>query len=283
MNASRERIVITGASSGIGKVTALKLASPTREIVVAGRSADRTRPIVEAINAQHGPGSAQFLPLDLASFTSVRRATQTLRNQGVPITRLINNAGVGGVKGVTEDGFEEALGTNHLGHFLFTLPLMPLIAQADSARVINVASEAHYFARGLHLDRARQPARMPTAFPEYAASKLANVLFSAELAERTKHLGVDVFAVHPGTVATNVWREYPILRFIKWVMLTEEQGAQNTLFCASDAGVQGRSGLYWEKQKATRPSRLARDPELRKDLWERSEIWTDCRWSDLGL
>lgn len=281
MELQGQRVVITGASSGIGRVTAMTLAAKGAKLVLAGRSEAKTLPIVDAICAAYGEDAATFLPVDLASMTSVRRATQTLLNQDIPIKLLINNAGVGGGHGITEDGFEAAFGTNHLGHFLFTLPLLPLIVRAPNARIITVASEAHYMARRLPLDRVHGEATSLTKFPEYAASKLANVLFSEELGERLRPYGVHTYAVHPGVVATNIWREVPLLKLAKVFMLTEEAGAQNTLYCALSDDVRDQSGLYYEKKKPRRPSRLARNEALRKELWARSEVWADIAWSDL--
>lgn len=283
MNLQGQRVVVTGASSGIGKYTAIAMAERGAEVVLAGRSEDRTLPVVNEIRQRFGEHSASFLPMDLASFTSVRRATQTLLNQGIPIRVLINNAGVGGVKGVTQDGFEEHFGTNHLGHFLFTLPLIPLIIQAGQSRIVNVTSETHALARTIPFEHLTKPARFPTGFPEYTVSKLANLLFTKDLAERLRPYGVSTFAIHPGVVGTNVWREYPILKFAKWAMLSEEQGAENTVFCATEPSIHDQTGQYWEKKKIHRSGKASHNIALRDELWTRSETWTDCRWEDLNL
>lgn len=266
--------VITGANTGIGRHTALGLAEAGAHVTIAARSLERTRPVLDEIAERFGPDAVSFVALDLGSLESVRKAAAEILATGNPIDLLINNAGLGGARGQTKDGFEIHFGVNHLGHFLLTNLLLERIQQAEGARIINVASEAHYKGT-INFDALKEPTSSRTGFQEYANSKLANVLFSAELARRLDGTGVHVHALHPGVVATDIWRRLPGLLqpLIKLFMITPEEGATTTLFCAMAEEPGQSTGLYWDKSKVKTPSRLARDEELARELWERSEAW----------
>lgn len=285
MSIEGQRVVITGASSGIGIVTARELARAGAHVVLACRSEEKTQPILEDLQRQFGPDAASFLELDLNSFTSVRRATQRLLSDGTPIRLLVNNAGVASQRGVTQDGFEMTFGTNHLGHFLLTLPLLPLLKQAGQARVVTVASRAHRDAKRLNFEVQRDSTPTYTGLREYAVSKLANVLFASELAKRVEAHGITSVSLHPGVVATDVWRRIPepFNMLSKLVMLSEEDGAKTTLHCCLSGDVPAHNGAYFNKSRVETPSKLARDSALAKQLWDRSERWTDLRLSSIHL
>ncbi|MBX3209360.1 MAG: SDR family NAD(P)-dependent oxidoreductase, partial [Labilithrix sp.] len=200
-------VVVTGASTGIGRITAETLAKRGAKVILACRSEDKTRPVIDAITA--AGGRAEFLPLDLGDLASVRAAARTLLDRGDPIHVLVNNAGVAASRGVTKDGFEIAFGTNHLGHFLFTTLLLPRLRESAPARIVNVASKAHYRARGVPFDSLRAPTKSATGWPEYTTSKLCNVLFTRELARGRAGEGVTSYAVHPGVIASDLWRSLP--------------------------------------------------------------------------
>lgn len=259
-------ILITGASSGIGAATALTLGRDGHHIIAAGRSEERTRPVVEEINASGG--DAEFLHLDLASLTSAGEAAQRFVESGVTLDVLINNAGVGGVKGLTEDGFELNFGVNHLGHFMFTHQLFP--AFRPGTRVVQVASAAHSSAPGIDFERLRRPTRSFFGLKEYAVSKLCNVLFARELARGRPDLRT--YSLHPGMVDTNI---FP--RGTKWFLrsrlLTPERGADTVIWCATGSEVADQTGLYYTNRQVRAPSQVAQDDDLAKRLWERSEEW----------
>lgn len=277
------RVVITGASSGIGLITARELARDGAEVILACRSESKTAPLVDELQREFGENAARFMPLDLASFQSVRRATQQLLSDDVPIQVLINNAGIAAHRGVTEDGFENTFGVNHLGHFLFTLPLLPLIERAGQGRVITVASRAHRDARKLDLSIVRNSTATYTGLREYAVSKLANVLFASELALRTEGRGITSVSLHPGVVATDVWRRIPrpFSDISKLFMISEERGAQTTLHCARDQDIPNHNGKYFNKSRPETAAKLGRDAELARELWEHSERWTETRLADI--
>ncbi|MBX3211246.1 MAG: SDR family oxidoreductase [Labilithrix sp.] len=275
MTLEDRNVVITGANTGIGRVTAETLAKRGANVILACRSEERTRPVIEAIAA--AGGRAEHLPLDLGDLASVRAAARTLLERGDPIHVLINNAGVAGIRGTTKDGFETAFGTNHLGHFLFTTLLLPRLRESAPARIVNVASKAHYRSRGVPFDALRATTKSATGWPEYANSKLCNVLFTRELARGRAGEGVTSYAVHPGVIASDLWRSVPgVLRpLIKLFMKSNEEGAASSLHCATSPAVADHDGRYYDDDCAEkRGSRLANDAALAKELWEKSEAWT---------
>jgi NAD(P)-dependent dehydrogenase (short-subunit alcohol dehydrogenase family) len=267
--------VITGASSGIGRVTALELARQGAQVVLANRNEAKTKPLLDEIAAIAGAQPARFVTLDLASLASVRAAAAQLLADRDPIHVLVNNAGVAGIRGETTEGFELAFGTNHLGHFLLTELLRQRLIASAPARVVTVASRAHFRAARLDLDAARGRTRTTTGFPEYCESKLANVLFSAELARRLQGTGVTTYSLHPGVVASDLWRPVPRLfqPIIKLFMVSNEEGARTQLHCATAPELASETGLYYDSCRARNPSRLGADAELAQELWRRSEEW----------
>jgi retinol dehydrogenase 12 len=267
--------VVTGANTGIGKATALALAQQGWRIFVASRSAVKGEAAVAAIKAAAGSESVFFLALDLADLSSVRACAEAFLDRGEPLHVLVNNAGVAGMRGLTKQGFELMFGVNHLGHFLLTQLLLDRLVSSAPARVVTVASDAHYSARGIDWDALRRPARGITGMGEYAVSKLCNVLFSQELARRTAGTGVTTYALHPGVVASDIWRRvpWPVRPLITRRMLSVQEGAATSLYCATSAAVAEDTGLFYDKCAKRAPSPVA-TPELGGELWARSEAWT---------
>jgi NAD(P)-dependent dehydrogenase (short-subunit alcohol dehydrogenase family) len=269
--------LVTGANTGIGRVTAETLARRGANVILACRNEEKTRPVLDGIRARRaeGGGDAEFVALDLADLASVRRCAEALLSRDVPLDGLINNAGFAGLRGQSKQGFELTFGTNHLGHFLLSTLLLPRL-RAASGRIVNVASKAHYDAKPIDWSLLRARTKSITGLPEYAVSKLCNVLFTKELARGRAGDGVHSYALHPGVIASDAWRQVPqpFRWFMKRGMLTNEQGAQTTLHCATSPEVAGDDGLYYDDRKVKRPSPLAEDAELAKKLWEVSEEWT---------
>ena len=266
------RVVITGANTGIGRVTARELARVGAEVVLVGRSRDRTLGTIAEISALSG-SEPEFIAMDLANLESVRAAAAGVRAMGAPIDILINNAGVAGLRGVTQDGFENHFGINHLGHYLFTRLLVDQVAAASDPRIVTVASRASTRVRSFSLDHVRTPTRSKTGFPEYCHSKLANVLFSAELARRT---GLRTYSLHPGVVATDIWRQIPAWAAAIWkrfFMISVEEGAQTSLCCAASPECAGDTGLYYSDCAIAPPNPLVNKAELPTMLWEKSAEW----------
>ncbi len=267
--------LVTGANTGIGRATATALAAEGGRMYVASRSRAKGEEAVASIKASCGRDTVWFLPLDLADLTSVRACADAFLAREEPLHVLVNNAGVAGRRGLTRQGFELMLGVNHLGHFALTLALLDRLTESGPARVVTVASDAHYSARGIDFEAVRRPARGITGLREYAVSKLCNVLFSAELARRTAGTGVTTYALHPGVVASDIWRRvpWPVRPLVTRRMLTVDEGAATSLYCATSAEVAQDSGLFYDKCAPRAASKVA-TPELAAELWKRSEEWT---------
>ena len=268
-------VLVTGANTGIGLATASVLAGQGWRVYVAARSERKGAAAVAGIKAATGNDAVFLLRLDLADLSSVRDCAKSFLEPHEPLHVLINNAGVGGARGLTKQGFELTFGVNHLGPFLLTQLLLERLVSSAPSRVVTVSSDAHYNARGIDWDALRRPARGITGLAEYAVSKLCNVLFSQELARRTSETGVSTYALHPGVVASDIWRRvpWPVRPLVTRRMLTVDQGAQTSLYCATSPAVASESGLFYDKCALREASEVA-TPELGQALWERSEAWT---------
>jgi retinol dehydrogenase-12 len=266
--------LVTGGNTGIGRATATALARDGGRVYIACRSAAAGAAAVDEINAAAGSREVLLLPLDLASLASVRECAAAFLSRDEPLHVLVNNAGVGGQRGLTADGFELHFGVNHLGHFALTsLLLERLKASGPATRVVTVSSGAHYSARGIDFDALRRRTPSFTGQREYAVSKLCNVLFTQELARRTGD--VSAYALHPGVVASDIWRRVPrpARTFIKKRLLSVEEGAVTSVYCATSPAVADESGLFYDKCAPTPPSPVA-TPELAELLWKYSSEWT---------
>ena len=272
---SGRTFLVTGGNTGIGLATATELARRGGRVYVACRSEARGSDAVAAIVAATGNAEVSYLPLDLADLASVRHCAKEFLATGQPLHVLINNAGLGGRAGVTRDGFEGQFGVNHLGHFALTTALLDRLVASAPARVVNVSSDAHYQAKTIDFTALRQPSKGVTGLRGYAVSKLCNVLFTQELARRLDGTGVNAYALHPGVVASDIWRRIPqpFRALVTARMLTTEQGAQTSLYCATSPAAADQSGLFYDKCALRDASKYA-TPELGRILWERSEAWT---------
>lgn len=275
-NISGKTALITGANTGIGRATATGLAKAGAKVVLAGRSREKTQPIIDAIAAQTGNGQLSFLPLDLGDLASVKAAADSFLARGEPLHVLVHNAGVSGLKQVTKQGFEYTFGVNHLGHFLLFKLLEPALVKGAPARLVVLGSRAHENARGIDWEHLKQPARGTAAWPEYMQSKLANTLFAVEAARRLAPDTIRVYVVHPGVIASELWRNlpWPFSKLVPVFLKTPEQGARSSLFCATSDAVSAHHGRYYDEDGSERQtSDLAQDAALAKRLWEESEAW----------
>jgi retinol dehydrogenase-12 len=271
-----QTFLVTGANTGIGRSTVEALAKRGAKVILACRSEEKTRPVLDAIRASGG--DAEYVSLDLADLVSVRRCAEGVLTRDLPIHGLINNAGLAGLRGQTKQGFELTFGTNHLGHFLLTTLLLPRV-RAASGRIVNVSSKAHYDVKPsptpIPWDALRERTPSMTGLAEYAVSKLCNVLFTKELARGKAGAGVHSYALHPGVIASDAWRQVPqpFRWFMKLGMLSNDDGAKTSLYCATSKEVAGDDGLYYDRCKTKAPSKFAEDEELARELWRRSEEW----------
>ena len=272
---SGRTFLVTGANTGIGRATAAGLAGRGGRVYLACRSEQKGRAAVAAIVAATGNEAVSFLPLDLADLASVRRCAEQFLARDEPLHVLINNGGVAGQRGITPDGFELAFGVNHLGHFALTAALLDRLAASAPARVVTVSSDSHYQATGIDFEAVRRPTASVTGMREYAVSKLANVLFSQELARRTAGRGITTYVLHPGVVASDIWRRvpWPVRPLMTRRMLTTVQGARTPVYCATAPELDEVTGRFYIDAHEADPSRVA-TPELAETLWERSQAWT---------
>jgi retinol dehydrogenase 12 len=268
--------LVTGGNTGMGLAPATALVRRGARVYIGSRSAAAGETAVAAITAGTGSSTVWLFPLDLASLASVRSSAAAFLAQDEPLHVLVNNAGVGGQRGLTADGFELHFGVNHLGHFALTMLLLDrLKASGPGTRIVNISSAAHYAATGIDFDALRRRTPSFTGQREYAVSKLCNVLFTAELAQRLSGTGVSSYALHPGVVASDIWRRVPRLArpLITHRMLTIEQGAVTSLHCATSPAVAADSGRFYDKCAVQAPSPVA-TPELAELLWKQSAEWT---------
>jgi retinol dehydrogenase 12 len=269
--------VVTGANTGLGRATVEALAARgAGRIVIASRSRDKTQPVIDAIAAKGA--EVDFVPLDLGDLSSAARAADELLEKDQPIDALVDNAGIAGLRGLTKDGFELTFGTNHLGHFVFTEKLLPLLERAPEGRIVIVSSRAHFRAKGIDWEALRRPTAHTTALPEYAVSKLCNVLYAKELARRLADTKVTTYSLHPGGVASDIWQRrlgaFAVL--LKPFLITNEEGARTQIRCAADPTLRGESGLYYDEERPKEPSPLAHDVALQDELVERSRNWAEA-------
>ena len=269
--------VITGATAGIGRITAREIAKQGARVILACRSREKTLATIEELKKETGNDQIEFVKLDLGDLASVREAAKEILAKNVVIDGLVNNAGLAGQRGQTKDGFELAFGTNHLGHYLFTRLLLDRIKAAGTARIVTVSSKSHYRAKSLDWDAVKKPTQTMTALREYEASKLANVLFTKELARRLAGTKVTTYAVHPGVVATDNWKRVPppFRWLMKKFMLTPEQGAGVVDQVRHGSRARRSDGALLRRRRRRGRSRTAcpEDVELAKTLWQKSAEW----------
>jgi len=273
----KETCLITGATSGIGKASALALAGLNYPLILIGRNPGKTSAVAEELRRKTGNGQISYFVCDLSLLESVRETARKIRSAHESLGVLINNAGARFLKHqVTGEGIEITLATNHLGHFLLTLSLIGLLEKSVPSTIINVSSGAHFAAGGLirnvtsagNYDGSRQ----------YADSKLANILFTYALAAKLKDRRISVNAVAPGGVATNFgrndglvpWLKHRLYYLAKRRLLTPAQGAETIVYLASESQVRTATGKYFRMKKELGSSALSYDKDLQRQLWEMS-------------
>jgi dehydrogenase/reductase SDR family protein 13 len=266
--------LVTGANSGIGRAMVEALAERGGRVVLAARSEERTRPVLEGIRARRRSAAVEFLHVDVSDLGSVRRAADAFLGTGRALDVLVNNAGIAGTQALSADGFDLTYATNHIGPFLLTSLLRPALERAPQGRIVNVASVAHMQAKGLDwslLERRTEPRR--SGFADYAATKLMNVLHAKELARRLAGTRVTTYALHPGGVRSNVWRALPlpVQWIIKRFLISNEKGALTQLYCATAPELASVTGRYYDKRREVPCNPLADDPALAADLWARTD------------
>jgi NAD(P)-dependent dehydrogenase (short-subunit alcohol dehydrogenase family) len=268
--------VVTGANTGIGRATVQALASRgASRIVVASRNREKTEPVLADLRERDPGAEIAFVSLELDDLSRCARAADEILAHDRPIDALVDNAGIAGLRGLTKDGFELTFGTNHLGPFLFTEKLLPLVERAPQGRIVIVSSVSHYGCRRIDWEALRKPTASWTAIPEYSLSKLCNVLYAKELARRLAGTRVTTYALHPGAVASDIWarRLGVFASLITPFMISNEDGARTQLRCATDPALAQQSGLYYDDEWPKEPNPLAHDVTLQDELVRRSRDW----------
>jgi NAD(P)-dependent dehydrogenase (short-subunit alcohol dehydrogenase family) len=272
--------LVTGATSGIGQETAIGLASEGAHVVIAGRDPARAYAAREDVVRNSGNDRVDTLLADLSSLAGVRKLADAFLSNHGALHVLVNNAGIVNLRReVTEDGFEATFAVNHLAYFLLTRLLETRLRQSAPARVVNVASDAHRFGRldlgDLQSERGYGGIPLLSSMRVYGTSKLANILFTRELARRLAGSGVTANCVHPGPVATRLGTNNGtagrvVTALLRPFFLTPAQGAETSIFVASAPVLEGVSGAYFAKKRQLAPSAAARDDDTARALWEAS-------------
>jgi len=274
-------VLITGGTSGIGKASAVALASMGAEVVVIGRNEERGERAAEEIRRESGNEKVSLMLADLSVQADVRRLAEEFQERHGRLDVLVNNAGlVQSQRTETPDGIETQLAINHLTPFLLTNLLLDLLRASAPSRIVTVSSDAHRWAK-LDLDDLQSRKRY-RGMQVYGTTKLANILFTRELSERLKGTGVTANAMHPGGVNTNFGNNQRgpmslLFRAFKPFMRTPEQGADTLIYLASSLEVEGMTGKYLADRKVKVASDAAYDETLQKKLWEASEELTGLK------
>lgn len=279
-------VLVTGCNTGIGKETVMDFYKRGARVIMACRSLEKAQEakssIEEACNGIQEVGDIVIVKCDLSSLNSVRDCAQHILSTEPQLNVLVNNAGVMMCpKGETEDGFETQFGTNHLAHFLLTMLLLPRIRNSTPARIVTVSSKAHT-GFNINYDDPNYKTRAYHTYQAYSQSKLANVLFSKELATKLKEYnidGINTYSLHPGVIKTELGRHlddtmfrgaralfgFFFAPFIKNPL----QGAQTTIYCAVDEKCAHETGLYYSDCVVVSPAKTVNDDNAKK-LWDLS-------------
>ncbi|TDI87020.1 MAG: SDR family oxidoreductase [Chloroflexi bacterium] len=274
--------LVTGATSGIGFHTALGLARDGAHVILGGRDEERARRSVGVIRRETEAPRIDYLIADMSSMAGVRSFAEQVLNQYSRLDILVNN--VGGLfltRQISEDGYEKTFALNHLSYFLLTELLNDLLIASAPARIVNVSSTAHLRSRINFEDL--QSTRRYRAMTAYGQSKLANLLFTYELARRLADTGVTANALHPGFVRTALGRKNanPVLGALIWLVfragMSAEYGARTSLLLAGSPGLEEVTGKYYSAGNQVRSSRSSYDKAAAAKLWDLSEELTGLR------
>lgn len=279
MTVQGKTIVITGATDGIGKVTARELAKMGANVTIVARNEAKGEAVAQELRRATGNQSVAFLQGDMESQKSVRAAASALKGKLKHIDVLVNNAGAMFQKReLTVDGIERTFALNHLGYFLFTAELLDLVKAAPAGRVVSVASAAHLGAK-LDLEDL-QNEKAYSGWRAYGQSKLANIYFTYELARRLSGTKVTANCLHPGFVASRFGNNNGgfFRLMIGWAKMVaaigEDDGAKTSVYLASSPEVASVTGKYFDKSKAISSSAVSYDETVARELWLASEKMT---------
>jgi len=267
--------LVTGATAGIGKITAAALAAQGAELVIHGRDRQKTENTVNEIKAKTGNEKVSYLLADFSDLDQVRELVKNFQGRFDRLHLLVNNAGAYFNKRIpTSYGVEMTFLINHLSPFLLTNLLLDTLKASTPARIVNISSEGHRQGKADFIDLGLEKGYF--GMKAYGRSKLANILFTYELARHLEGTGVTVNTLHPGHIATDIWKNDfgsfgPILKwFMGKIALTPEEGAENSIYLASSPEVEGIHGKYFIKNAPTQSSPASYDEEIAHSLWKLS-------------
>jgi len=275
---------VTGANTGIGKATAEELARLGARVILICRSRERGEAARAEIEKSTGSDELEVAQIDLGSMASIRAGARSIRERHEHLHVLVNNASViVSRREETAEGNELQLAVNHLGYFLLTHELRPLLEASAPARVVNVSGDAHHIAR-LDLDDLQWKKRRYSGFRVYSTTLLLEILFTYELAARLEGTGVTATALHPGVVDTALMRNWPrwakpFMSLARPFLASPQTGARTSVFLASSPEVEGTSGQYFRRCRPRDTSGVSHDRELARRVWEASEKLCGLRGS----
>lgn len=267
--------LVTGANSGLGKVTAKALAAGGATVIMVSRNRAKGRTARDEVVSETRNENVDLMIADFSELNQIRRLAAEVRAKYPRLHVLVNNAGAyNSQRRLTADGYEMTFAVNHLGYFLLTAELLDLLKSSAPARVVNVASEAQRGGR-INFDDLNMENNY-SGWRAYAQSKLANIIFTYELARRLEGSGVTANCMHPGTVRTNIFNNVGgvagmILRPFTWFMRTPEKGADTIIWLASSPEVEGVTGKYFIDRAEKESNPQSYDREVAARLWEVSE------------
>ncbi|XP_041453521.1 retinol dehydrogenase 12-like [Lytechinus variegatus] len=282
INLRGKTVLITGANAGIGRETAIDLASRGARVIMGCRNPTKAKVAIADVRKRSSNENVIFKQIDLSDLNSVKKCAEKILKEEERLDVLINNAGLVSFsdRGLTPEGYDITMATNHVGHFVLTLALINIIKKSAPSRVINVSSFGHL--RIKQIDYTNISGKGVSGFNRYKQSKLANIHFTKVLARRLSGTGVTAYSVNPGTVYTNIWESsrvslkpglfryilslaMPLLRLF---LLNEKDGAQTTIYCAVDESIAHLSGGYFTNCSLGKESKLAEDEQVAKQLWD---------------
>lgn len=272
--------IITGANSGIGKETAKHLAENGYRVVMICRNREKAESARREIIDETGNHQVDILICDLSLMNQIKKTADTIRGTYPQIDLLINNAGIlpDGERKETKEGLELTFAVNHMAYFLLTNELIPILEKTPSARIINVASDAHRYGEfdpdNLQLKRGYSTSKA------YGNSKLFNIMFTSQLAKEIEEIGITTYCLHPGVVNTNFAADSDswfakLFNLGRWFMRSPEKGAETSVYLCLEPDIEHLTGSYFRDKQPVKKPVAARSDEDCKRLWEKSEEITD--------
>ena len=274
MSMTGKTVLVTGATNGIGKITALELAKMGARVLLVARDPSKGAATLEEIKRVVPDANLELLLADLSLMADTRKLADEVKSKVAALDVLVNNAGaIFTERKVTSEGLEETFALNHMNYFLLTNLLLGELKDAPAARIVNVSSEAHRYGR-VNFDDL-QSLKGFSGMSVYGTSKLMNILFSNALVRRLEGTRVVTNALHPGVVATGFaqsstgpWKWlFGLLRYIPGAMIPPERGAETSVYLASSSEVEGVTGAYWSNKRLTKAASVTQDRDVQERLW----------------